>query len=112
MPRTPLSLVLTKIREDICDSEVLKILKTRLQKPDVDSVDLDKTIIICSTRDECDKLNNLCLAKISGPVCEYDADDTDNHGNGLRTADHQRIQHHRERLPDKLQLKVGAKYGH
>ena len=104
-----LSLVLTKIREGICDSEVLKILKTRLQKPDVDSVDLDKTIIICSTRDGCDKLNNLCLAKISGPVCEYDADDTDNHGNGLRTADHQRIQHHRERLPDKLQLKVGAR---
>ena len=82
----------------VCNSQ------TRLQKPDVDSVDLDKTIIICSTRDECDKLNNLCLEKISGPVCEYDADNTDNHGNGLRTADHQRIQHHRERLPDKLQL--------
>ena len=41
-------------------------------------------------------------------MCEYEADDSDNHGNGLRAADHQRIQH-RERLPDKLQLKLGAR---
>ena len=51
-----LSLVLTKIHEGICDNDVLKVLKSRLQKPDVDSVDLDKTIIICSTRDECENL--------------------------------------------------------
>ena len=40
-----------------------------------------------------------------------DAEDTDNHGNvnGLRTADHQRIQQHRDRLPDKLRLKAGAR---
>ena len=37
------------------------------------------------------------------------ADDSDNHGNGLRAADHQRIQQHRERLPDMLQLKVGTR---
>ena len=42
-------------------------------------------------------------------MCEYESDETDNHGNGLRAADNQRIQRHRERLPDKLQLKVGAR---
>ena len=75
----------------------------------MDSVDLDRTIIICSTRDECEKFKNLCVDKISGPVCQYDADDADSHGNGLRTADHQRIQQHRERLPDKLRLKAGGR---
>ena len=66
-------------------------------------------MIICATREECNKINNQCLERITGPVCEYDADDSDNHGNDLRAADHQRIQQHRERLPDKLQLKVGAR---
>ena len=103
-----LSSVLTKIREGICDDHVHKILKSRLQEQDVHHVDLDKTVIICSTRDECAKINDQCLQKITGPICEYEANDSDNHGNGLRAADHQRIQHHRERLPDKLQLKVGA----
>ena len=56
-----------------------------------------------------DKINNQCLDKITGSPYEYDADDLDNHGNGLRAADHQRIQQHREQLPDKLQLKVGAR---
>ena len=75
----------------------------------MDTVDLDKTVIlICATREECSKINNHCLEKITGTACEYHADDSDNHGNALRAADHQRIQHH-ERLPDKLQLKVGAR---
>ena len=52
----------------VCDSEVSNALKSRLQEPDMDSVELDKTIIICSTRDECEK--------------------------------------RRERLPDKLQLRL------
>ena len=104
-----LSMVLTKIREGTCDSHVSEVLQTRLQKQDINAVDLDKTVIICSTRAECDEINNQCLERISGPMCEYEADDSDNHGNGLRAADHQRIQQHRERLPDKLQLKVGAR---
>ena len=56
--------------------------------------------------DECDKINSQRLQRIIGPVCMYEADDSDNHGNGLRAADHQRIQQHCERLPDKLQLKM------
>jgi hypothetical protein len=104
-----LSLVLTKIREGICDNDVSQLLKTRLHTQDIDTVDLDTTVIICATREECNKINNQCLEKVIGTACEYDADDTDNHGNALRAADHQRIQQHRERLPDKLQLKVGAR---
>ena len=104
-----LNAVLTKIREGICDNHVSQVLQTRLHKQDIDGVDLDKTVIICATREECNKINNQCLEKITGPVCEYDADDSDNHGNGLRAADYQRIQQHCEQLPDKLQLKVGAR---
>ena len=66
-------------------------------------------LIICSTRAECDKLNDQCLNRILGLICGYEADDCDNHGNGLRAADHQQIQQHRERLPDKHQLKLGAR---
>ena len=106
-----LSVLLTKIREGTCDNHVSQILQTRLHKQDIDTVDLDKSVIICATREECNKINNQCLEKITGSLCEYDADDLDNHGNGLRAADHQRIQQHRERLPDKLQLKVGAMQG-
>ena len=104
-------MLLTKIGEGICDSNVSEILQTRLQKQDISSVDLDKTVIIilCSTRADCGQINDQCLERISGVMCEYEADDSDNHGNGLRAADHQRMQHHRERLPDNLQLKVGAR---
>ena len=101
--------VLTKVHESVCDSHVAEVLLTRLHKQDINSVDLKKTVIICSTRDECNKINSQCLQRIIGPVCVYEADDSDNHGNGLRAADHQRIQQHRERLPDKRQLKIGAR---
>ena len=106
-----LSGTLIKIREGICDTHISQVLQTRLVNKDIDMVDLDKTVtvIICSTRAECDKINSECLEKVIGSVCEYEADDTDNHGNGLRAADHQRIQQHHERLPNKLQLKVGAR---
>ena len=60
------------------------VLQTRLHKQDIDIVDLDKTVIICATREECNQTNNHYLEKITGPVCEYDADDSDNHENGLR----------------------------
>ena len=37
-----LSKLLTKIREGTCDSHVSEILQTRLQKQDINAVDLDK----------------------------------------------------------------------
>jgi len=42
-------------------------------------------------------------------VVEYPALDTDHHGHTLRQSDHERIQRCRERLPDTLKLKVGAR---
>ena len=60
-----LSLVLTKIHEGICDSEVSKALKSRLQKPDMDSVDLDKTIIICSS------VKNLTICVLTKSLARY-----------------------------------------
>ncbi len=42
-------------------------------------------------------------------LCEYDAIDTDHNSKLLRSADHDRIQRCRERLDDKLVLKVGAR---
>ena len=81
--------VLSKIREGICDTHVSEVLQTRLQNQDINAIDLDRTVIICSTRAECDKLNDQCLDRILGQICEYEADDCDNHGNGLRAADHQ-----------------------
>ena len=36
------------------------------------------------------------VLKESVDQCEYEADDCDNYGKGLRAADYQRIQHRRE----------------
>ena len=92
-----LSRLLTKILE-VYVIAMSQIVQTRVQKQDISSVDLDKTAIICSTRAECGKINDQCLERISGVMCEYEADDSNNR-HGLRTADHQRIQHNHERLP-------------
>ena len=56
-------------------------------------------------------INDECIKNVVGEVYEYEALDTDNHGHPLREADREWIQRHRlrERLPDKLELKVGAR---
>ena len=84
-----LSMLLTKILEGICDNQVSEILHTRRQKQDISTAYLDKTLIICTTTSECGKINDQCLERISEMMCEYEADDSDNHGNCLRAADHQ-----------------------
>ena len=48
-----LSNVLTKVRIGICDEEVVDVLSNIVQPPDVDSIELDRTVVICSTRKEC-----------------------------------------------------------
>ena len=50
-PDPTLGLVLSKIRQGICDNHVSQILQTRLHKQDMDTVDLDKTVIISATRE-------------------------------------------------------------
>ena len=101
-----LSSVLTK---GVCDKEVTNVLSGLVKPPNVDSIELDRTVVICSTRNECDEVNNLCIDRIDGNESVYEALDTDHHGHPLREADKQTVLRFRERLPDKLVLKVGAR---
>ena len=70
-----LASIFTKVREGVCDSHVCEVLKSRLRKKNIDTVDLDKTVIICSTREECVTINDQCLQKLTGTMSEYEADD-------------------------------------
>ena len=72
-------------------------------------IELDRTVVICSTRNECDEVNDLCINRIDGNESVYEAIDTDHHGHPLREADKLTALKYRERLPDKLVLKVGAR---
>ena len=104
-----LTSILTKIRMGICDKEVLDVLQTRLQSHDIATVDLDKAVVICSTVAECNEINSQCLERLQGNAVSYEACDTDHNGHDLRKADHERLQHCKNRLPDTLLLKVGAR---
>ena len=85
------------------------MLQTRLQSRDIATVDLDKTVVICSTVAECNEINSQCLERLQGNAVSYEACDTDHNGHDLRKADHERLQHCKNRLPDTLVLKVGAR---
>ena len=61
-----LTSVLAKVRMGVCDKEVTDVLEGLVQPPDIDTVQLDRTIVICSTRNECDVVNDLCINKIDG----------------------------------------------
>ena len=104
-----LSSILSKVRMGICDEEVDYTLRSCMREQNWDTLDLDKTVVICSTRDECSEINNHCIKRLEGNSCEFVAIDTDHDGNPLRVADHDRIKRYRERLPDTLVLKVGAR---
>ena len=104
-----LSSVLSKVRMSVCDKEVTDVLSGLVKPPDVDSIELDRTVVICSTRNECDEANDLCINRIDGNESVYEALDTDHHGHPLREADKQTVLRYRERIPDQLVLKVGAR---
>ena len=104
-----LSNVLSKVRVGVCNKEVTDVLGGLVKPPDIDSIQLDRTVVICSTRNECDKINNMCINRIDGNESVYEALDTDHHGHPLREADKETVLKYRERLPDKLVLKVGAR---
>ena len=48
-----LASILAKVCEGVCDSHVSEVLKSRLLTKNIDTVDLDITVIICSTRAVC-----------------------------------------------------------
>ena len=85
------------------------VLKNRLEKVDVASVDLTKTVIICSRCMEVDNINEQCLQLISGKEYKLEATDTDSNGQPLRESDCKRLQHMQTRLPDEIILKEGCR---
>ena len=101
--------VLLKIREGVCDEQVDSVLKSRLVKPNIASVDLTKTVIICSRCKEVDAINDQCLQRISGKEYKLEATDTDSNGQPLRENDRKRLQHIQTRLPDVVVLKEGCR---
>ena len=93
--------------------EITDVLTNLVQPPDVDEIKLDRNVVICNTCRECD-INDEYIKNV-GEINEYEALDIDHHGHPLRGADREKIQRYRERLPDKLELKVGnpqEKYAH
>ena len=104
-----LSSVLSKVRMGVCDQEVTQVLRDRVKPRDIDSLELDRTVVICSTRSECEEINDLCIKRMDGNETVYEAIDTDHHGHPLREGDKQTVLKYRERLPDQLVLKVGAR---
>ena len=100
-----LTSILAKIRLGHCDQHVFEVLQSRLQTPNINKLELQKTVVICSTRAECDEINSLCLKKLDNMEVAFDSVDTDHHGHPLREADHERLKRHRKRLPDRLLLK-------
>ncbi len=74
------------------------MLKSRVQERNIPDLELDRTVapVMRST------------VLLEGNEVVYEALDTDHHGHPLREAD-LRLQRYRERLPDKLVLKVGAR---
>ena len=88
---------------------MMKRSKSRVQPKDVSDIELDRTVVICSTRRECDEINSACIARVEGTEVVYEALDTDHHGHPRREADFERLKRCREKLPDKLILKVGAR---
>ena len=63
-----LSLEMTKVRMGICDEEVIDVLSNLVQPPDVHNIELDRTVVICSTRKECSDINDECIKNVVGEV--------------------------------------------
>ena len=86
----------------VCDEEVTRVLKSRVQPCNIHDIELDRTVVICSTRAECDDINEQCLERLDGNPVSYEAIDTDHNGHSLREADNRCLQHCRDKLPDCL----------
>lgn len=104
-----LNAALLEIREGIVDDEVASLLKSRLRSIQIPSVDLKRTVIICSRRKEVDEINQEYLNYIDGSVQECEAIDTDTNGQPLREADRLRLSRTTMHLPNLLVLKDGCR---
>ena len=63
-----LNATLLKIREGIVDDEVVSLLESRLRSIQISSIDLKRTVIICSGSKEVDEINEECLNYINGSI--------------------------------------------
>ena len=104
-----LSSVLLKVRMGVCDQEVIQVLKSHVRPRNISDIELDRTVVICSTCVECNEVNEECLEKLDGNPINYEAIDSDHNGHPLREADNRRLKHCKDRLPDCLTLKIGAR---
>ena len=104
-----LSGVLLKVRMGVCDEEVIQVLQSCVQPRNINDIELDRTVVICSTRAECDEINEECLERLDGNSVGYEAIYPDHNGHPLREADNRRLKHYRDRLSDCLTLKMGAR---
>ena len=50
-----LSSILLKVRMGVCDEEVIQVLKSRVRPRNISDIELDRTVVICSTRAECNE---------------------------------------------------------
>ena len=60
----------------------------RTSATNCDNIHIDRTVVICSTRKECDEVNDLCINELMEKSV-YEALDTDHHGHPIREADKQ-----------------------
>ena len=93
-----LNSVSTKVRMGVCDQT--NVLSSLVEPLNVDSIELDRTVVICSTRSECKEVNDQCIQRMDGNEMVYEALDTDHHGHSLREADKETLLRHHDRLPD------------
>ena len=62
---------LAKVRMGICDEEVNSTLLSRVCKKDWDTLHLNTTVVICSTCEECNEINEHSIGQVDGCSCEY-----------------------------------------
>jgi len=103
--------ILNEVRFGYISEPSEELLKSRIiSDNDIQKLDPHDTTIIVSTRDERDKWNGIMLNKVEGEEYVFEAQDTDSTGKPLSDVEKERLKkYHRERLPDKLILKIGAK---
>ena len=103
------SSMLNKVRLGIVDEEVRKVLSSRVIGSDHD-IDVGDGSVIVALRCERDHWNDKFLQRMEEEEHVFEAIDTDENGNPLSATDQDKVKiYHRERLPDKLVLKVGAR---
>ena len=55
----------------VCDAEVIDVLRSLVHPHDIDNIELDRTVVICSTRNECDNVNDHCINRIDAKETVY-----------------------------------------